>query len=102
MKVLVTVGAGHNGSHVVKQFGEAGHDVLGYDNLSTGYRWTVLHGELIEADMADTGALDEALARGVDGRTRGLSHTCSMTSKGYRRRSWRICGYDRASIKVSR
>ena len=39
MKVLVTGGAGYIGSHVVKQLGEAGHDIVVYDNLSTGYEW---------------------------------------------------------------
>ena len=58
MKVLVTGGAGYIGSHVVRQLGEAGHDVVVYDNLSTGHRWAVTHGELVEGDLADESALD--------------------------------------------
>jgi len=37
-RVLVTGGAGYIGSHVVLALGQAGCDVLTYDNLSTGNR----------------------------------------------------------------
>lgn len=59
MKVLVTGGAGYIGSHVVKQLGEAGHDIVVYDNLSTGYPWAVTYGELIIGDVADVEKLDQ-------------------------------------------
>lgn len=62
MKVLVTGGAGYIGSHVVRQLGEAGHDIIVYDNLSTGYPWAVTYGELIVGDVADEQALDEVFA----------------------------------------
>jgi UDP-glucose 4-epimerase len=52
-KILVTGGAGYIGSHVVKALGENGYQVLIYDNLSTGNRWAVLHGELVVGDLAD-------------------------------------------------
>lgn len=59
MKVLVTGGAGYIGSHVVRQLGEAGHDIVVYDNLSTGYEWAVTFGELVVGDLADIDAVDQ-------------------------------------------
>jgi UDP-glucose 4-epimerase len=58
MRVLVTGGAGYIGSHVVKELAKKGHEILTYDNLSTGNRWAVLHGDLVIADLADKEALD--------------------------------------------
>ncbi len=58
MRLLVTGGAGYIGSHVVRQLGEAGHEVVIYDNLSTGHRWSVLHGELVLGDLADRTQLE--------------------------------------------
>lgn len=53
-KVLVTGGAGYIGSHVVRHLGEAGYDVIIYDNCSTGSADSILYGELILGDLADT------------------------------------------------
>lgn len=58
MKVLVTGGAGYIGSHVVRQLAQAGHDIVVFDNLSTGYRWAVTAGELVVGDLADEDAID--------------------------------------------
>ena len=59
--ILVTGGCGYIGSHVTRQLSEIGHKVIVYDNLSTGFRAALLHGEaLIEADLADRDALDKA------------------------------------------
>ncbi|HEY3308191.1 MAG TPA: UDP-glucose 4-epimerase GalE [Desulfuromonadaceae bacterium] len=61
--ILVTGGCGYIGSHVTRQLSEAGHTVIVYDNLSTGFR-DALHGEgLIEADLADRDALDKAFQK---------------------------------------
>lgn len=61
MKVLVTGGAGYIGSHVVKMLGEAGYDILTYDNLSTGHRWAVLYGKLVVGDLSDSELLRKVL-----------------------------------------
>jgi UDP-glucose 4-epimerase len=53
MSILVTGGAGYIGSHVVRQLGERGESVVVLDNLSTGYRSAVLHGQLVIGDTAD-------------------------------------------------
>ncbi len=58
---MVTGGAGYIGSHVVKALGEQGHEVLVYDNLSTGHRDLVLHGELVVGDLADKKLLDTVI-----------------------------------------
>lgn len=52
-KILVTGGAGYIGSHTVKKLGEAGYEIIVYDNLSTGSTDAVLYGELIEGELND-------------------------------------------------
>lgn len=63
MKVLVTGGAGYIGSHACQSLAEAGHQPIVYDNLSSGHRWAVKWGPLIEADVRDPAALADAFAR---------------------------------------
>jgi UDP-glucose 4-epimerase len=51
--ILVTGGAGYIGSHVVRQLGEAGEQVLVIDNLVKGFRQAVTAGDLVVADIGD-------------------------------------------------
>ena len=65
--ILVTGGAGYIGSHVVRQLGEAGEDVITLDNLSTGFRDAVLHGDFVEGEVGNQALVSRLLtARGVD------------------------------------
>lgn len=59
LKILVTGGAGYIGSHVVKALGKQGHDLIVYDNLSTGHRQAVTYGELVVGDLNEKDKLDE-------------------------------------------
>ena len=62
-KVLVTGGAGYIGSHVVRQLGEAGYNIVVYDNCSTGLPQSVLHGELIIGDLGDIDRLYQVFGK---------------------------------------
>lgn len=53
MKILVTGGAGYIGSHTCKALAAAGHEVIVYDNLSTGFRKLAKWGECIRGDILD-------------------------------------------------
>ncbi|AMN47428.1 UDP-glucose 4-epimerase [Steroidobacter denitrificans] len=53
MSILITGGAGYIGSHVARQLGERQEKIVILDNLSTGFRSAVLHGELIVGDTGD-------------------------------------------------
>jgi UDP-glucose 4-epimerase len=59
--VLVTGGAGYIGSHVVRQLGERGERVVVLDNLSTGFRESVLYGELVVGDTGDADLVERLL-----------------------------------------
>jgi UDP-glucose-4-epimerase GalE len=59
--ILVTGGAGYIGSHACKALAMAGYTPVAYDNLVYGHREAVRWGPFIEADLADTARLAEAL-----------------------------------------
>jgi UDP-glucose 4-epimerase len=61
MKIFVTGGAGYIGSHVVKALGESGHDLVIYDDLSTGHEWAILYGRLVLGSLADRRLVAETL-----------------------------------------
>ena len=61
-KLLVTGGAGYIGSHVVRQLGAAGEDVITLDNLCTGFREAVTSGELIVGETGDAALLERIFA----------------------------------------
>lgn len=61
--VLLTGGAGYIGSHCAKAFAAAGWTVITLDNLSRGWADAVRWGPLIQANVADGPAVDEAIDR---------------------------------------
>jgi len=61
-KILVTGGAGYIGSHVVRQLGSEGEDVITLDNLSTGFEAAVTAGELVIGDTGDAALLERIFA----------------------------------------
>ena len=63
VKVLVIGGAGYIGSHTARVLRRKGHEVVIYDNLSTGYGELAAGFEFIQADVADVAKLSPALKR---------------------------------------
>ena len=61
MKVLVAGGAGYIGSHTVKELLREGHEVVVFDNFSTGKKELLVGGELVEGDLMDKDSIKEAL-----------------------------------------
>ena len=59
MRLLVVGGAGFIGSHMVKLLLTAGHNVLVFDNLSSGHRSSLVGGDFVEGDLADPAILDD-------------------------------------------
>jgi len=63
VRVLVTGGAGHIGSHACKALAAAGYEPIVYDNLGRGHRWAVKWGPLEEGDISDTPRVMEVIER---------------------------------------
>lgn len=77
--ILVTGGAGYIGSHTCKALAGAGFLPVTLDNLSTGHRWAVRWGPLVEGDLADQ-ALVERVIR--EHQVRGAMHFAAWTYVG--------------------
>jgi UDP-glucose 4-epimerase len=74
--ILVTGGAGYIGSHVVRQLVERGERVVVLDNLSTGYRSSVLGASLIVGDTGDREAVARVLGEhGIETVMHFAAHT---------------------------
>jgi UDP-glucose-4-epimerase GalE len=65
MRVLVVGGAGYIGSHAARVLRQHGHDVVIYDDLSTGFEVLAKGFELIVGDIGDSERLRPAMD-GVD------------------------------------
>jgi UDP-glucose-4-epimerase GalE len=61
--VLVVGGAGYIGSHAARELKRAGHEVIIFDNLSTGYEFLAAGFELVKGDVLDPAALGRVLPR---------------------------------------
>jgi UDP-glucose 4-epimerase len=62
-QILVTGGAGYIGSHTIKQLGEAGYEIIVYDNLSTGVTSALTYGTLVMGELADREQLSQVFAK---------------------------------------
>jgi UDP-glucose-4-epimerase GalE len=71
--VLVVGGAGYIGSHAARTLRRRGHEVIIFDNLSTGHAFLAEGFELIRADMGDAAALSAVLRR-VDSAMHFAAH----------------------------
>lgn len=63
MVVLVIGGAGYIGSHTARALRRAGHEVIIFDNLSTGFESLAAGFELVRGDILDAATLAQVLAR---------------------------------------
>lgn len=62
MKILVTGGAGYIGSHTVRKLKNAGHEIVIFDNLSSGHKDAIKGFELFEGDLANKEDLRKVFA----------------------------------------
>lgn len=63
MAVLILGGAGYIGSHAARMLRSRGHEVIIYDNLSTGHAFLADGFELVVGDIADVAKLSPILRR---------------------------------------
>ena len=58
MKILVTGGAGYIGSQMVRQLREKNHEVIIFDDLSSGHRMAAGETPIVTGDLLDKNALE--------------------------------------------
>jgi UDP-glucose 4-epimerase len=80
VKVLVLGGAGYIGSHMCKYLSQHDHDVIVFDNLSTGHAEAVKWGELVEGDVLNPN--DLALLFKHHGHFDLIIHFCAKSLVG--------------------
>ncbi|MGM0443644.1 MAG: UDP-glucose 4-epimerase GalE [Fibrobacterota bacterium] len=79
MKILVVGGAGYIGSHVVREFLDAGYEVTVYDNLSSGKRENLFaDAAFVHGDILDVPRLTETAQQGFD----GIIHLAALKAAG--------------------
>lgn len=79
MKVLVCGGAGYIGSHMVRHLLAEKHEVVVFDNLSTGHRESIGEAALVEGDLSDAQALHAVFtAHRID----AVMHFCALSLVG--------------------
>lgn len=62
MRILVCGGAGYIGSHMVRYLAIHGHEVVVFDNLSTGHREAVGEAIFVQGDLLDPRALNSVFS----------------------------------------
>jgi UDP-glucose 4-epimerase len=79
LRILVTGGAGYIGGTVAQLLLDKGHQVVIYDNLCHGHRSMLpSQAEFIEGDIANRGALENLLHKGID----GVMHFAALIEAG--------------------
>jgi len=79
MKMLVIGGAGYIGSHVAREFLDAGHQVCVFDNLSSGTLENLFpEADFVEGDILDQAALSHVFSQGFD----GIVHLAALKDPG--------------------
>ena len=79
MKILIIGGAGYIGSHVAREFLDTGHQVVVFDNLSSGLERNLFpEARFVKGDILDTNGLDAVMKEGFD----ALVHLAAFKAAG--------------------
>jgi UDP-glucose 4-epimerase len=82
LKILIIGGAGYIGSHVAREFLDAGHEAIVFDNFSSGLRENIFPEEtVITGDILDYAALVRAMKTGGGG-IEALVHLAAFKAAG--------------------